>query len=152
MICRYEPGSIAQPILFVQITKAGRKLVREALHLQAPKALPAGTLREWHWQALVHAYLAGETGVEEWPREIGIKTLQRLQDYTVKGEARPLLAAITVSCEPYLRQRWPGDSGVLATERQQLCITQFGREYYRDNWQRYREIYPGVDAPAPDEK
>src|SRR6266699_5146777 len=52
VICKYEPGSLGGPILFVQITKAGRKMVREALNVKAPKSLPVGTLREWHWRAL----------------------------------------------------------------------------------------------------
>ena len=33
-----------------------------------------------------------------------------------------------------------------------LCITDFGREYYRENWQRYKEMYPEVDAPQPGEQ
>ncbi len=150
MLCKYEPGSLGGPILFVQITKTGRKLVREALSLKAPKALPVGALREWHWKALVHAYKAGAAGVSEWPRGIGRNTLIRLEDYRVKGQDRPLIEWATIPCEPYLRIRWPGDSGVMASERKTLRISAFGQEYYRDNWQRYRELYPEVDAPTPD--
>ena len=25
-----------------------------------------------------------------------------------------------------------------------------GEQFYRDNWQRYRDLYPDVDALAPD--
>lgn len=149
VLCRYEPGSLGGPILFVQITRSGRKMVREALGLKAPKALPVGSLREWHWKALVHAYQAGDTGISEWPRGVGRNTVLRLEDYRVKGEARPLIAWEAVPCEPYLRRRWPGDSGVMASERSVQRITDFGRHYYRDNWQRYRELYPDIAAPAP---
>jgi len=106
VLCKYEPGSLGGPILCVQITKAGRKMVRDALGLTAPKTLPAGTLREWHWKALVHAYQAGEAGVGEWPRGIGRNTVIRLEEYRVKGQERPLIAWTTIPCEPYLRRRW----------------------------------------------
>jgi|SRR5712692_1384041 len=149
VLCKYEPGSLGGPILFVQITRAGRKLVREALHLKAPKAPPAGTLREWHWKALVYAYQAGATGVSEWPRGIGRNTVIRLEDYRVKGQARPLVEEATIPCETYLRHRWPRDSGVMASEHTVLRISAFGQQYYRENWQRYREMYPEVNAPAP---
>jgi hypothetical protein len=150
VLCTYEPGSLGGPILFIQITRSGRKMVREARSLKAPKALPVGILREWHWKALVHAYRAGDAGVSAWPRGIGRNTVLRLEDYRVKGQERPLIAWEVVPCEPYLRRRWPGDSGVMASERSVLRITDFGREYYRDNWQRYSELYPDVDAPVPD--
>jgi hypothetical protein len=117
-------------------------MVREALSLKAPKALPVGTLREWHWKALVHAYKAGAAGVSEWPRGIGRNTVIRLEDYRVKGQDRPLVAWEVVSCEPYLRIRWPGDGGIMASQRSALRITDFGRQFYRDNWQHYREMYP----------
>jgi hypothetical protein len=151
VLCKYEPGSIGAPILFVQITKTGRKLVREALGLTAPKALPTGTLREWHWRALVHAYQAGAAGVREWPKGIGWNTWLRLRDYRVKGQDRPLVEEAIVACEPYLRRRWPGDEGVMSTERSALRLTPFGEQFYRENWQRYRELYPEVDAPVPGE-
>jgi hypothetical protein len=151
ILCRYERDVLGIPILFVQITKAGRKLVRDALGLKAPKALPPGTLREWHWRALVHVYRAGEQGVEEWPRGIGHMTIRRLEEYRVKGHERPLIGYVKIPCEPYVRKRWPGDEGYLADVREVLRITAFGREYYRENWQRYRELYPDVEAPAPAE-
>ncbi len=33
-----------------------------------------------------------------------------------------------------------------------IRLSPFGEQYYRDNWQRYREMYPEVDAPRPDDK
>jgi hypothetical protein len=151
VLCKYEPGSIGAPILFVQITKAGRKLVREGLGVKAPRALPTGTLREWHWKALACAYQAGSVGVREWPKGIGQGTLLRLEDYRIKGQDRPLIEAAKVPCEPYLRRRWPGDDGVMSTERSVTRITPFGEQFYRENWQQYHELYPEVDAPMPGE-
>jgi hypothetical protein len=46
VLCKYEPGSLGDPILFVQITREGRRLVREALSIRPAKSLPVGTLRE----------------------------------------------------------------------------------------------------------
>ena len=31
-----------------------------------------------------------------------------------------------------------------------IRLTSFGEQFYRENWQSYRELYPEVDAPAPD--
>jgi len=30
-----------------------------------------------------------------------------------------------------------------------IRLTSFGEQFYRENWQSYRELYPEVDAPAP---
>ncbi len=150
VLCRYEPGSLGGPILFVRITKDGRKMVRDALNLKAPKALPPGTLREWHWRALVYAYRAGERGIEEWPRGIGHMTVRRLEEYRVNGQECPLIGYVEVSCEPYVRKRWPGDNGYTTTVRNVLRITPFGLQYYRENWQRYRDLYSKLEAPEPE--
>lgn len=150
ILLRYEPGSLRQPIISVQITRQGRALIREAFGLEAPKSLPAGTLREWHWKALVHAYKCGDQGVTEWPRGIGDSTIRRLEDYTVKGELKPLLAYALIPCEPFQRQKWPYyDQYEIATERNLLKITDVGKLFYEERWQLYREMYPDVDAPAP---
>jgi len=31
-----------------------------------------------------------------------------------------------------------------------IRLTSFGEQFYRENWQHYRELYPEVDAPLPD--
>lgn len=97
VLCKYEPGSLGGPILFVQITKAGRKLVREALNIKTPKALPVGTLREWHWRALCRAYVRGEQGLP-YDSDLGDgfgyvswKTCLRLRDYHLRGQERGLI-------------------------------------------------------------
>ncbi len=150
--CRYERAAIRGSILYVQITKVGRKLVRDTFNLSAPKALPPGTLRAWHWRALAYAYQVGEAGIEAWPRGIGDMTVRRLKEYRVKGQDRPLIGWVEWPCEPYLRRRWPGDTGVPSTVRDVLTITPFGRQYYQENWQRYQDLYPTVQAPAPEKE
>jgi hypothetical protein len=138
VLCKYEPGSLGGPILFVQITKAGRKLVREALAIAPAKKLPVGTLREWHWRALCRAYVRGEQGLP-YDSDLGDgfgyvswNTCLRLLDYRVKGQDRPLIRE--------------GRRG----EQFALVITEFGKQYYYENWQRYHELYPDVDAPKPE--
>src|SRR5256885_14402464 len=42
--------------LMLQITPAGRKLVRSATGEQREKSLLSGTLKEWHWKAMVEAW------------------------------------------------------------------------------------------------
>jgi hypothetical protein len=55
-------GFPEDPLVSIQITPAGRKLVRPALSIQLPKRLPTGSLREWHWRALALAYAARQSG------------------------------------------------------------------------------------------
>ncbi len=97
VLCKYEPGSLGGPILFVQITKAGRKIVREALAIAPAKKLPVGTLKEWHWRALCRAYVRGEQGLP-YDSDLGDgfgyvswNTCLRLRDYQVKGQERGLI-------------------------------------------------------------
>lgn len=138
ILCKYEPGSLGGPILFVQITRSGRKMVRDALAIVPAKKLPVGTLREWHWRALCRAYVRADQGMG-YDQDTGDgfgyvswKTCLRLRDYQVKGQDKALIRE--------------GRRG----EQFALVITGFGREYYRDNWQRYRGLYPDVDAPYPE--
>jgi hypothetical protein len=44
------------------MTTTGRRLARSWTGVQAYKAPPAGTLKEWHWRALARAYAAGDEG------------------------------------------------------------------------------------------
>jgi hypothetical protein len=46
ILCQYKPTMIGDPLVYVQITKERRKLVREATSGQREKPLPPGTLRE----------------------------------------------------------------------------------------------------------
>jgi hypothetical protein len=148
VLLNYAPGSHRTPIIYIQITKQGRALVRKAFGLQAPKTVP-GTLREWHWRALAYAYQQGEQGIEQWPRGIGDRTVRRLEEYKIEGEVKPLIEWGERACEPYLRRNWPGFDDVQATTRAIRKISAFGRQYYRENWVHYKELYPGIHAPEP---
>jgi hypothetical protein len=115
--------------VYIRLTTKGRKLAREALGVQTPRALKTGQLREWHWKALSLAYKAGEKGV---PKEgigygrIGWNTWLRLRDYKINGVEYPL-----------------------AVERNGMSITSFGKAYYERTFVSYHELYPDVPAPAP---
>ena len=98
-------------------------------NLNAPRKSAVGTLQEWHWRALAQAYAAGCEGVS---REglgyarIGWNTWLRLRDYQIKGTEYPLIE-----------------------EAGGIHITSFGVAYYERSYQRYRELYPGVEAVSP---
>jgi hypothetical protein len=131
VLCKYETDSWGFQILFVQITKEGRKLVRDALGLTAPKAPVVGTLQEWHWRALAKAYATGSKGVGDGGGSsrygrIGWNTWLRLRDYKIKGTEYPLVEA----------------SGGMR-------ITGFGIAFYERTYARYCEMFPAVSAPAP---
>lgn len=150
VLCKYEPDFLGIPILFVQITKDGRKMVREALNLKAPAKLPVGTLREWHWKALVKAYIAGNKGVKNegaWYGDISWNTWLRLRDYKVQGKEKPLADEKKYRCAPHEMT-----AGYTVDYEYRICITKFGKQYYHENWQRYRDLYPDVEAPAPEDE
>lgn len=132
VLCKYEQDPLGFSILFVQITKEGRKMVRDALGIKAPKAPAVGTLQEWHWRALAKAYTAGEHGVREEGisyGRIGWNTWVRLRNYQIHGVDYPLIR-----------------------ERNGVSITPFGIGYYERSFARYHEMYPEVDAPQPREQ
>jgi hypothetical protein len=49
---------------YVRLTPAWRRLGRSWTGAKAYTALPAGTLKEWHWRALARGYGAGDEGLE----------------------------------------------------------------------------------------
>ena len=118
-----------EPIPAIQITKAGRALVRNALNVPSGKQI-VGTLQEWHWHALAKAYTAGEHGVrEEGPGygRIGWNTWLRLRDYQIHQVEYPLI-------------------------KDGVSITAWGIGYYERTFARYHELYPDVAAPEPREQ
>jgi len=120
-----------EPIPAIQITKAGRALVRKALGVPSGKQI-VGTLQEWHWRALAKAYTAGEHGVHEEGLgygRIGWNTWLRLRDYQIRGVEYPLI-----------------------TERNGVSITAWGIGYYERTFARYHQLYPDVAAPEPREQ
>ena len=139
--CRYVPDAFGVQLLQVQITKLGRKIVRTATGEQRPKQLPKGTLRERQWAALARLYQAGDAGEASDDLLYGrgsfdwYKTLLRLRDY----KPQPLMEASN------------GDwiDGYFHRHALRYRITAAGRAYYEQEWQRYRELYPDVDASEP---
>jgi hypothetical protein len=148
---RINPHRRSELIVNVQITKAGRRLVRSALNIKGRVTLPVGTLREWHWKALCRAYVQGDEGfhsdakLDDGFGYVSWNTCLRLRDYIVKGKDRPLIKEKRYPCEP--RQI---AIGYFQDFEHRLCITDYGKQYYRENWQRYREMYPDVKAPEPE--
>ena len=128
------------PIPVIQITPAGRKLVRQALGVQMTRHV-TGTLQEWHWRALAKAYAEREgKGVameHGWYGDYGHsgwKTWLRLREYKpaplVQGYHEP---------SPDFPQRM----------NYYLQITPFGIAFYERAYSRYQALYPAIEAPAP---
>jgi hypothetical protein len=123
-----------QGVPHLRMTTKGRQLARSWTGAKAYKPPPAGTLKEWHWRALAKAYAAGEEGLEG---EYGVyahiveRTWQRLLEYKRGAlvEERPLRH--------------------LGYPVRRMHITADGRALYHDQWARYRELYPDVQAPEP---
>jgi hypothetical protein len=120
-------------LLQLQISPLGRKLVRAATREQPRPRPPKGQLRERQWAALARLYAAGDEGIHSEQMRHGFdwtRTLLRLRDY----KPEPLLEEFH-------------DPVVYIVGRMRL--TTYGRSYYEQEWARYRELYPNVDAPAP---
>ena len=124
----------------VRMTLAGRKLARQASGEVREKKLPAGTLREWHWHALVQMYRSGglqtdgwgsdyyalDDDAHDWHNRTTWETVRRLEDY-----------------------RWGALCHDVGGFTMRYGLTPFGRAYYERERVRYRELYPDVDAPEP---
>lgn len=142
-------GNYIDGTVNIRLTTKGRKLVRQSLNITSThQKLPTGSLQEWHWRALVCVYQTQGADPVTFPRGIGDSTVHRLEYYTVKGVSKPLIAYIELPCEPWIAQDWHYRP-YTRTSRNVLRLTPFGQQYYRENWQRYREMYPDVDAPEP---
>ena len=127
----------------LQITPKGRKLVREATGQQREKPLPPGTLREWHWRAMAEAWKARPQGLKSdgtseyggigWPTWLRLRDYKAgalIEEYNTWGEKLPHMSAT-----PQIY--W-------------IRLSPFGEKYYCENWQRYHDLYPDVDAPQPE--
>jgi len=128
--------------LMLQITKEGRAIVRSATGAKAYRPGTPGSLREWHWRAMAEAWKGRPAGVKDengYYGHISWNTWLRLRDYKAGAlveEYRtggPYLAHVGYSVDIH----W-------------IRLTSFGEQFYRENWQSYRELYPEVDAPAPE--
>lgn len=142
---RFEPNIMSfEPLTSVRLTRKGRAEARKLLGESAPKKLPKGTLQEWQWNALARLYQAGGEldSVQHGPAcygGIGWKTWLRLRDYydtdngLVEEHSRLVLR--------------PGTQ--VRDHIYYIKLTESGREFYKQNWQRYRELYPDVKAIEP---
>lgn len=143
--CRHT-GFPEDPLISIQITPAGRKLVRQALSIQLPKRLPTGSLQEWHWRARALTYAARHTdGIKQdgsYYGRIGWNTWLRLRDYKVQGTVRPLVKEHSET-----RQN---ESSWSSQTNYSLQITAFGATFYEREWPRYHALYPGALAPPPE--
>jgi hypothetical protein len=133
ILCRYHPA--VDEWLDVQITKAGRKLVRAATG-EIREHVKPGTLREWQWAALAKAYDAGENGVETFggsTGDVSWETWRRLRDYAEDALVEEKMRAPV--------------SGFGSSYN--IAITAFGQWYYAANYEHYRALYPNVKAKKP---
>ncbi len=133
--CKHEQGFFGSSLLYVKLTTFGRRVARVGLDKPAPKKLPVGTLRDYQWKALVKAYRAGDEGLKdvdelEFYGGIGWKVWLRLRNYK---------------------------SGALVQEKKttykgnadweyRIFITDFGKQFIQKNWEKYRDLYPEVEA------
>lgn len=159
--CRYERDELGIPILLVKMTTKGRRLARSLTGEQRERPLPIGTLREWHWKALVVAYQAGDEGVKQdyafsgRYSGIGWNTWLRLRDYKHQGKEHPLIREastwVQVRRSVFTGRHRPNDyeERTVAEQEHRLFITTFGCSYYAQSWQHYRQLYPEVEAPEP---
>jgi hypothetical protein len=136
-----EPHRGDPPIVYVRVTTAGRKLVRESTGEVRGKRLPIGALWERHWRALAQMYRAGalkndhiggdyfavDDERQDWQDRTTWETLRCLLEYKWGALCRE-------ACEGY---EWRYE------------LTPFGRAYYEQEWAFYRKLYPDVDAPEP---
>lgn len=140
IVMKHNTG-IIKDIPWVRMTPKGRKLVRSATQEQRPKRLPPGTLREWHWRALVKVYEAHLNG------DVGVGSKWGLGDYG------------GISWNTWLRLKFYKDSQLITEHEVRgndafdvqyyIRITDFGIQFYNTEWSRYRELYPDVEAPKP---
>lgn len=139
VMCRYTKDSLGVELLEVQITKLGRKVVRDATGEPRPKKQAKGTLRERQWACLVRLYQAGAAGVLNDDLLYGrggfdwYQTVRRLTDYTPEPLAM------------YADGEWR--EGFYHRHRAVYRITAAGRFYYEQERERYQELYPDVHIP-----
>ncbi len=137
-----ERGSLER-FLMLQITKEGRKLVRSTTGAKAYQPGSPGLLREWHWRAMAEAWKARPAGLKSEYGEdyghIGWNTWLRLRDF----KAGPLIEEYSTSGKYLAHVGY-------TPQIHWLKLSTLGEQFYRENWQRYRELYSEVDAPEPD--
>jgi hypothetical protein len=106
---------------------------KRALRTPQEESLSTGTLGDYHWRALVRAWQARPDGV------------------TPDGEWYSDYAAIRWTIWTYLRNY---QGGALVEEyhtatSHRMRLTPRGERFYRDTWQHYHDLYPGIEASEP---
>jgi hypothetical protein len=128
--------------VFVKLTPLGRAVARAGDPAYKPeKKLPTGTLRERQWQALEALYQAGPEGLkqDDYGNYGGFSwewTILRLRDYKAGSLAKEAGGELLATF-PVVRRADP-----------RIVITDFGREYYEQNRERYAELYPDLANPG----
>jgi hypothetical protein len=124
-----------------KLTRLGRAVVRAGLGIQSEKKLPPRTLRDYQWDALAEVWDAGDEGlpvIGYFPANYGGFSWRhcwvRLRNWNLKisGVKEGLVEEFKKDQTSYIR------------------ITEEGRKFYRENWQKYRELYPEVEASEPE--
>ncbi|MGU3567456.1 hypothetical protein [Paenibacillus sp. D51F] len=146
---RWEPTTLVDKIPIVRITAKGRRVVRKATGEVRPKKQPAVMLREWHWRALSMAYQAylekTEGLLDEWGTAsyggISWNTWLRLRGYRLNGEYIQLV-----------KEHQNREAENWRLWYYVMRITPEGVRFYIREWNRYHELYPDVDAPAPNQE
>ena len=131
-------GKFEDWTVFVKLTTAGRAAARAGDPAYKPtKTLPPGTLKERQWEALEAAYKAGDQGLKSdssftyggfswqytWLRLRDYKPLPLVQEKVIEERQSDLVPGrvLRESC---------------------IVITDFGRQYYELNRERYTALYP----------
>src|SRR6202011_2864495 len=122
--------------LMLQITKEGRALVRATTGEKAYRPGAPGVLKEWHWKARPDGVKSensyyGHITWNTWLRLRDFKAGALVEEYRTGG---PYLAHVGYSIDIH----W-------------IRLTPFGEQFYRDNWEHYRDLYPEIDAPGANE-
>ncbi len=143
---RRSGQKVLDAFLMLQITPAGRKLVRTATGKPREKPLPPGTLREWHWKAMVEAWKARPAGImADYGNYggIGWNTWLRLRDYKAGALIEEYQTWTQVQRSTH-SQTWTESRPAYW-----LRLSSFGEQFYSEHWQHYRQMYPEIDAPTP---
>lgn len=123
----------------VRLTAAGRAAARAGLGVKAPVRPPAGMMSEWMWATLVRLYPAGDNGLihsgdYDAPRDQRAPSWNAL--VLLRNRDVPLMEEF--STRGRFHEVW------------RVKLTVAGRRHYEAHHACYGELYPDIDAPAPD--
>ena len=130
-----EPDLLGHQILYVQMTRRGRKLIRENIPDSSQRAprLKKGQLQSWQWDALARLYAAAPEALAE-TKGITRNSWERLENYTP-----PLMRIQNTNYKAGSYKSLP-------------IITQAGVTFYETNYALYKAMYSDVKAQRPSGK